>query len=152
LILVTIQLKETKVAFVHLVAKDDGGRLISRLVQLKAILAQPLGTIADPTASRIYPAPPLYVASRDRVERQQLPICTDWANTSARWLARFNLGLHDILQRLIAGEGVKALDPDLERMNAIALSARDFMEQREDTPDIAGCFLFVRVESLQERA
>jgi hypothetical protein len=55
------------------------------------------------------------------VERQQLPICTDWANTSARWLARFNLGLHDILQRLIAGEGVKALDPDLERMNAIAL-------------------------------
>jgi hypothetical protein len=105
----------------ELVDLDDGGRLISRLVQLEAILAQPDGTIADPTTGRIYPAPPLDVASRDRVEREQLSICTDWANNSARWLARFNLGLHDILQRLIAGEGVKALDPDLQRMNAIAL-------------------------------
>jgi hypothetical protein len=105
-----------------LVDLDDGGRLISRLVQLEAILAQPDGTIADPTTGRIYPAPPLYVASRDRAEREQLSICTDWANHSAQWLARFNLGLRDILQRLIAGEGVKATDPDLQRMNAIALA------------------------------
>jgi hypothetical protein len=104
----------------ELVDLDDGGRLISRLVQLEAILAQPDGTITDPTTGKIYPAPPLHVASRDRVEREQLSICTDWANNSARWLARFNLGLHDILQRLIAGEGVKATDPDLQRMNAIA--------------------------------
>jgi hypothetical protein len=41
------------------VAKDDGGRLISHLVQLEAILAQPEGTLADPTTGRIYPAPPL---------------------------------------------------------------------------------------------
>jgi hypothetical protein len=105
----------------ELVDLDDGGRLISRLVQLEAILAQPDGTIADPTTGRIYPAPPLYVASRDRAEREQLSICTDWANHSAQWLARFNLGLRGILQRLIAGEGVKATDPDLQRMNAIAL-------------------------------
>lgn len=104
----------------ELVDLDDGGRLISRLVQLEAILAPPLGTIADPTTGKNYPAPPNYVASRDRMEREQFPICMDWGNHSARWLARFNLGLHDIVQRLIAGEGVKANDPDLERMNAIA--------------------------------
>jgi len=104
----------------ELVAKDDGGRLISRLVQLEAILAEPNGAIADPITGRNYPAPPPSVALRDLTERELLPFCTDWGNYSARWLARFNLGLHDILQRLLAGEGVKATDPDLERMKAFA--------------------------------
>jgi hypothetical protein len=35
-------------------------------------------------------------------------------------LARFNLGLRDILQRLIAGEGIRSTDPELEKMGAIA--------------------------------
>jgi len=104
----------------ELVDLDDGGRLISRLVQLEAILAPPECTITDPTTGKIFPAPPNYVAGRDREEREQFPICMDWGNHSARWLARFNLGLHNIVQRLIAGEGVKALDPDLQRMNAFA--------------------------------
>jgi hypothetical protein len=103
-----------------LVALDDGGRLISRLVQLESILTEPDAAIADPTTGRIYPAPPRRVAERDLTERELLPICTDWGNYSARWLARFNLGLRDILQRLIAGEGIRATDPDLERMSAIA--------------------------------
>jgi hypothetical protein len=104
----------------ELVALDDGGRLISRLMQLEAILTEPDGAITDPTTGRIYPAPPQRVAERDLTERELLPICTDWGNYSARWLARFNLGLRDILQRLIAGEGMSATDPELEKMGAIA--------------------------------
>ncbi|HEY9669649.1 MAG TPA: plasmid replication protein, CyRepA1 family, partial [Coleofasciculaceae cyanobacterium] len=105
----------------ELVALDDGGQLQSRLVQLEAILAAPDGTIADPQTGRIYPAPPQWVAQRDRGERERLPICTDWGNYSAQWLARFNLGLHDIVQRLIAGEEFRATDPTLEKMRALAL-------------------------------
>jgi hypothetical protein len=44
----------------------------------------------------------------------------DWGNYSARWLARFNLGLHDILKRLVAGVEITANDPDLLRMTDIA--------------------------------
>ncbi|WP_026104458.1 hypothetical protein [Anabaena sp. PCC 7108] len=60
------------------------------------------------------------MAEKDRQEREHLPLCMDWGNYSAKWLARFNLGLHDILKRLIAGEEVTARDPDLLRMVAIA--------------------------------
>ena len=44
----------------------------------------------------------------------------DWGNYSARWLARFNLGLHQILERLVTGGEVNASDPELIKMTAIA--------------------------------
>ena len=104
----------------ELVEKDDTGRLIRGLVQLEAILAPPEGTIVDERTGREYPAPPQIVAERDRSERDFLPLCMDWGNYTARWLARFNLGLHSVLKRLVAGEEVTATDLDLVRMSKIA--------------------------------
>ena len=104
----------------ELVEKDDTGRLIRGLVQLEAILAPPESTIVDERTGREYPAPPQIVAERDRSERDFLPLCMDWGNYTARWLARFNLGLHGVLKRLVAGEEVTATDLDLVRMSKIA--------------------------------
>ncbi|MDB9339176.1 hypothetical protein PN458_02620 [Nodularia spumigena CS-336/02] len=100
--------------------KDEGGRLIRAIASLEAILLEPDDTIVDPKTGRQYPTPPTIVTTKDRTERNNLPLCIDWGNYSAKWLARFNLGLHHILKRLIAGEEVKATDPNLLRMRAIA--------------------------------
>ncbi|BAZ03289.1 hypothetical protein NIES37_73020 (plasmid) [Tolypothrix tenuis PCC 7101] len=99
-----------------LVEKDNGGRLSKAIAHLEAILQEPEGTIVDARTGRQYPSPPRIVADKDLFERFHLPLCMDWGNYSARWLARFNLGLHDILIRLVAGEEVTAHDPDLLRM------------------------------------
>ncbi|WP_339460992.1 plasmid replication protein, CyRepA1 family, partial [Nodularia spumigena] len=104
----------------ELVEKDEGGRLIRAIASLEAILLEPDDTIVDPKTGRQYPTPPTIVTTKDRTERDNLPLCIDWGNYSAKWLARFNLGLHHILQRLTAGEEVKATDPNLLRMRAIA--------------------------------
>jgi hypothetical protein len=103
-----------------LVEKDNGGRLSRAIAHLEAILKEPEGTIVDARTGRQYPSPPKIVADKDLQERFHLPLCMDWGNYSARWLARFNLGLHDILKRLVAGEEVTAHDPDLLRMTDIA--------------------------------
>ncbi|MGM3305132.1 DUF3854 domain-containing protein [Anabaena sp. WFMT] len=103
-----------------LVEKDAGGKLSRAISAFEAILKEPDGTIFDTNSNRQYPAPPAIVAEKDRQEREHLPLCMDWGNYSAKWLARFNLGLHDILKRLIAGEEVTARDPDLLRMVALA--------------------------------
>jgi hypothetical protein len=103
-----------------LVEKDNSGKLIRAIADLEAILSEPDGTIVDPNTGSEYPAPPTIVAEKDRQERLKMPLCMDWGNYSASWLARFNLGLHDILKRLVAGVEVTALDPDLVRMTEIA--------------------------------
>lgn len=103
-----------------LVEKDNSGRLSRAIAHLEAILKEPEGTILDARTGRQYPSPPRIVADKDLQERFHLPLCMDWGNYSARWLARFNLGLHDILKRLVAGEEVTAHDPDLLRMTDIA--------------------------------
>jgi Domain of unknown function (DUF3854) len=103
-----------------LVEKDAGGKLGRAISAFEAILKEPDGTIFDTNSNRQYPAPPSIVAEKDRQEREHLPLCMDWGNYSAKWLARFNLGLHDILKRLVAGEEVTARDSDLLRMVAIA--------------------------------
>ncbi|MBD2505226.1 plasmid replication protein, CyRepA1 family [Anabaena azotica] len=100
----------------ELVEIDNGGRLISAIAALEAILSPPESTIDDK-----YPTPPAIVANKDRAERDNLPFCMDWGNYSARWLARFNLGLHHILTRLVAGEEVRADDQQLLKMTAIAI-------------------------------
>ncbi|WP_347239096.1 DUF3854 domain-containing protein [Sphaerospermopsis sp. FACHB-1094] len=103
-----------------LVEKDAGGQLSRSISALEAILKEPEGTIFDSRTNRQYPLPPTIVTDKDRQERENLPLCMDWGNYSAKWLARFNLGLHDILKRLVAGEEVTARDPELLRMVAIA--------------------------------
>ncbi len=103
-----------------LVEKDNSGRLSKAIANLEAILQEPEGTIVDARTGRQYPSPPKIVADKDLLERFHLPLCMDWGNYSARWVARFNLGLHDILKRLVAGEEVTAHDPDLLRMTDIA--------------------------------
>lgn len=103
-----------------LVEKDAGGKLSRAISAFEAILFEPDGTIFDTNSNRQYPAPPTIVAEKDRQEREHLPLCMDWGNYSAKWLARFNLGLHHILKRLVAGEEVTAHDPDLLRMVALA--------------------------------
>ncbi|MBN3945316.1 MAG: DUF3854 domain-containing protein [Nostoc sp. NMS7] len=106
----------------ELVELDNGGRLIRAITGLEAILSKPEGIIIDNTTERVYPEPPKLVTTKDRTEREKLLLCMDWGNYSARWLARFNLGLHQILQKLVAGGEITATDPELVNMIAIASS------------------------------
>ncbi|MBD2472606.1 plasmid replication protein, CyRepA1 family [Nostoc sp. FACHB-145] len=103
-----------------LVEKDNGGRLIGAIASLEAILSPSPSTILDSRTNQQYPAPPEFVSAKDLAERNKLPFCTDWGNYSAKWLARFNLGLHDILKRLVAGEEITAADEQLLNMTHIA--------------------------------
>ncbi|MGK7950259.1 MAG: bifunctional DNA primase/helicase, partial [Xenococcaceae cyanobacterium] len=52
------------------------------------------------------------------------PLCMDWHNYSAKWLARHILGLPKILTRLLAGEELCASDPDVVQMTKIAVASR----------------------------
>ncbi|WP_193199751.1 DUF3854 domain-containing protein [Nostoc sp. MG11] len=104
-----------------LVELDDGGRLIRAIASLEAILSEPDESIVDPKTGQQYPAPPTIVTQKDRSQRDNLPFSFDWGNYSAKWLARFNLGLHHLLKRLVAGEEVNASDSDLLNMKAIAV-------------------------------
>ncbi|WP_341531968.1 plasmid replication protein, CyRepA1 family (plasmid) [Nostoc sp. UHCC 0302] len=106
----------------ELVEKDAGGRLIRAIASLEAILEKPSDEIVDPKTLRQYPSPPKLVTDFDRTERDNLPLCIDWGNYSARWLARFNLGLHHILTHLIAGGEITASDSELLNMTAHALN------------------------------
>jgi hypothetical protein len=105
-----------------LVEMDKGGRLIRAIAGLEAILAPPEESITDPKTGQSYPTPPTIVTQKDRTERDNLPLCIDWGNYSARWLARFNLGLHQILKRLVRGDEVTANDTQLVNMTAIAFN------------------------------
>ncbi|MFS0519513.1 plasmid replication protein, CyRepA1 family [Nostoc sp. UIC 10607] len=104
-----------------LVEMDKGGRLIRAIAGLEAILAPPEESFTDPKTGQSYPTPPTIVTQKDRTERDNLPLCIDWGNYSARWLARFNLGLHQILKRLVAGEEFTASDSTLLKMRDIAI-------------------------------
>ncbi|MHC0068818.1 bifunctional DNA primase/helicase, partial [Nostoc sp. UIC 10890] len=104
-----------------LVELDKGGRLIGAIAGLEAILAPADESIVDPKTGRTYPTPPQIVAQKDRTERDNLPLCIDWGNYSARWLARFNLGLHQILTSLVRGDEVTADDAALLKMTARAI-------------------------------
>jgi ElaB/YqjD/DUF883 family membrane-anchored ribosome-binding protein len=103
-----------------LVEKDNGGRLIGAIASLESILSPHLEIITDSKTGKQYPSPPNFVTDKDRAERHKLPFCMDWGNYSAKWLARFNLGLHLLLQRLVAGEEITAADPHLYNMTVIA--------------------------------
>ena len=103
----------------ELVELDNGGRLIRAIAGLEAILSKPEAVIVDDSTGREYPEPPKLVTTKDRTEREKLALCMDWGNYSARWLARFNLGLHQILERLVAGGEITATDPLLINMIAI---------------------------------
>ncbi|WP_225895771.1 plasmid replication protein, CyRepA1 family [Dendronalium phyllosphericum] len=104
-----------------LVEKDDGGRLIRAFAALEAILSPPDEIILDSKTGKQYPAPPAFVTGKDRAERDKLPFCMDWGNYSAKWLARFNLGLHDILKRLVTSSEITASDTHLLNMTASAI-------------------------------
>jgi predicted nucleic acid-binding protein len=86
----------------ELVKKDDGRRLIRKIVTLEAILAEPGEAIAD-EQGREFLTPPSIVVEADLSERENLPICTDWLNQSTAWMMRQKLGLRELLQALIAG-------------------------------------------------
>jgi hypothetical protein len=107
-----------------LVERDKGGHLLKQFAALEAILSPSPGTITDPTTGKTYAAPPDLVSERDVSERERLPLCFDWRNYSAQWLARHILGLPKILRRLIDGEEVSATDHDVVRMRDIALQCR----------------------------
>ncbi|MBD2510092.1 DUF3854 domain-containing protein [Nostoc muscorum FACHB-395] len=104
-----------------LVEMDKGGRLIRAIAGLEAILAPPEESFTDPKTGQTYPTPPTIVTQKDRTERDNLPLCIDWGNYSARWLARFNLGLHQILTSLMKGDEVTADDSTLLKMTEIAI-------------------------------
>ncbi|MBD2254747.1 bifunctional DNA primase/helicase, partial [Nostoc parmelioides FACHB-3921] len=103
----------------ELVEQDNGGRLVGEIAALEAILSPPDSIIDD--NGKQYPIPPDLVTNKDRAERDKLPFCMDWGNYSARWLARYNLGLQHLLTRLVAGEEVRADDAHLLNMSAIAI-------------------------------
>ncbi|MBD2682404.1 MULTISPECIES: plasmid replication protein, CyRepA1 family [Nostoc] len=100
----------------ELVEKDDGGRLIKKLVALEAILAAPGEAIAD-EHGREFVTPPFVVAERDRIERDRLPICTDWGNHSTSWLMRHRLGLRAILTDLMDGVEIKGDEPMIKALS-----------------------------------
>ncbi|MGB3758821.1 MAG: DUF3854 domain-containing protein [Rivularia sp. (in: cyanobacteria)] len=104
----------------ELVAKDDKGKLIKSIINLEAILADTDGVITDEVTGRQHPAPPKIVTDKDRAERLYYPLCMDWGNYSAKWQARFFLGLHKMLQRLMDREKITAKDPELLRMTKLA--------------------------------
>ena len=104
-----------------LVEKDQGGKLSQAIATLEAVISESEGTITDPQTGKIYPLPPAIVAEKDRSERLHLPLCMDWGNYSASWVARSTLGLPNILKRLMDGEEVTATDPELVQMSKIAV-------------------------------
>ncbi|MEH2160513.1 MAG: plasmid replication protein, CyRepA1 family [Nostoc sp.] len=89
-----------------LVEKDDGGRLIKKIVVLEAILALPGEMITSEQGREIVP-PPAVVVERDKSEGDRLAICTDWSNHSTSWLMRHRLGLRAVLTDLMAGVEIK---------------------------------------------
>ena len=104
----------------ELVAKDDKGKLIKSIINLEAILSDTDGVITDEVTGRQHPAPPKIVTDKDHSERLHYPLCMDWGNYSAKWQARFFLGLDKVLQRLMNGEKITAKDPELLRMTKLA--------------------------------
>jgi hypothetical protein len=104
-----------------LVEKDKKGLLNRAIAALEAVISESPGTIADPHTGKLYPLPPAIVAEFDLQERLKLPLCMDWGNYSASWLARFTLGLPNILKRLIDGAEVTANDPELIQMSKFAV-------------------------------
>jgi Domain of unknown function (DUF3854) len=106
----------------ELVAKDDKGGLIKRIITLEAVLSSSSGTIPDPENGKVYPLPPKIVADKDRAERSNLRLCFDWKNHSAVWLALSTLGVPGIVKRLVDGQSICATDPDLVKMTKMALA------------------------------
>ena len=104
----------------ELVAKDDKGKLIKSIINLEAILSDTDGVITDESTGRQHPAPPKIVTEKDHSERLHYPLCMDWGNYSAKWQARFFLGLDKVLQRLMNGDKITAKDPELLRMTKLA--------------------------------
>ncbi|MBD2505300.1 bifunctional DNA primase/helicase, partial [Anabaena azotica FACHB-119] len=99
----------------ELVEKDDGGRLIKKIVALEAILAAPGEMITD-EHGREFITPPDVVAERDKGERDRLSICTDWGNHSTSWLMRQRLGLRAILTDLMDGLEIKGDEATIEAL------------------------------------
>ena len=108
----------------ELVKKDRQGHLISQFIALESLLANSEGKIVDPNTNREYPAPPLLVKDKDLKERDNLPLCMDWHNYSSLWLARHNLGLPRLVTRLMEGEEICAMDPDVVKMTEMAIASR----------------------------
>ena len=104
----------------ELVAIDEKGKLIKSIINLEAILSNTDGVITDERTGRQHPAPPKIVTDKDHSERLHYPLCMDWGNYSAKWQARFFLGLDKVLQRLMNGEKITAKDPELLRMTKLA--------------------------------
>ena len=104
----------------ELVALDDKGKLIKSIINLEAILSNTDGVITDERTGRQHLAPPKIVTDKDHAERLHYPLCMDWGNYSAKWQARFFLGLDKVLQRLMNGEKITAKDPELLRMTKLA--------------------------------
>jgi hypothetical protein len=107
-----------------LVERDDQGRLIRQLAALEATLSPSPGTLVDPDTGKVYPLPPEVVSERDLADRDLFPLCIDWGNYSAKWLARHILGIPSVLARLLEGEEVTASDPELVRMGEMAAACR----------------------------
>ncbi|MCC5604176.1 hypothetical protein [Nostoc favosum] len=66
----------------ELVEKDDGGKLIKKIVALEAILAAPGEMITDDQGLSCV-SPPTVVVERDKSEREQLAICTEGCRITA---------------------------------------------------------------------
>jgi hypothetical protein len=99
----------------ELVEKDDGGKLIKKIVALEAILAAPGEIITDDQGRELI-TPPAVVVDRDKSERDRLSICTDWSNHSTSWLMRHRLGLRTVLADLMAGAEVTGNEDMIEAM------------------------------------
>lgn len=96
----------------ELVAKDDNGRLIRKIANLEAILAEPGETIPDENGKE-FVIPPEMVLEADKSDREIYPLCTDWRNRSVAWMLRHKLGLGDFVKSLLEGAEYSGDTPEV---------------------------------------
>jgi len=111
----------------ELVAKDDGGRLLRKLLCLEEILAPPGEIIVDEQGREVI-TPPQLVVEKDRDERENLAICTDWRNHSASWLMRHELGLREIILTM-QGQEISNTNEQLQALAKRAHLYRSHIKQ-----------------------
>lgn len=106
----------------ELVAKDNGGWRLQKIILLEGVLA-PQGEPIVTEQGQEIATPPQIVVEKDKYERDTLPICTDWKNYSALWQLFETLGMRGIVEKMMAGEEVNS---NSEEVRTFAERAKRF--------------------------
>ncbi|NER48433.1 MAG: DUF3854 domain-containing protein [Symploca sp. SIO1A3] len=102
----------------ELVAKDDGGKLIRKIIEFEGLLGEPESLTNN--EGQVITAPPKIVTERDLNDREYYPLCTDWGHRSLAWFTRDQLGLRGLVHRLLKGEEYSQHSEDVIKLAEIA--------------------------------